>query len=149
MDWTDFQLLYWFFKDSNKVIYLGTPDILKFTLMNSKETYYVSPEKLSLKSPKLKKFEESPDDLDISQLPKKVDCIVNYLPLNIVTSFKVMGRFLDLLDSDKKVLIKMQVPKKQAQYTEVMVHDLLPQFKISPMSYLNIEGHRYILGKKI
>ncbi len=149
MDWTDFQLLYWFFKDSNKVIYLGTPDILKFTLMNSKETYYVSPEKLDLNSPKLKKFEENPDDLELSRLPKKVDCLVNYLPLNIVTSFKVMGKFLDLLTPDKKILIKMQVPKKQVQYTEVMVHDLLPQFNISPMSYLDIEGHRYILGKKI
>ena len=149
MDWTDFQLLYWFFKDSNKVIYLGTPDILKFTLMNSKETYYVSPEKLDLNSPKLKKFEESPEDLELSRLPKKVDCLVNYLPLNIVTSFKVMGKFLDLLTPDKKILIKMHVPKKQAQYTEVMVHDLLPQFNISPMSYLDIEGHRYILGKKI
>ncbi|RLJ00788.1 MAG: hypothetical protein DRP06_01130 [Candidatus Aenigmatarchaeota archaeon] len=149
MDWTDFQLLYWFFKDSNKVIYLGTPDILKFTLMNSKETYYVSPEKLDIKSPKLKKFEENPEDLELSRLPKKVDCIVNYLPLSIVTSFKVMGKFLDLLNPDKRVLIKMQVPKKQAQYTEVMVHDLLPQFNISPMSYLDIEGHRYILGKKL
>jgi hypothetical protein len=149
MDWTDFQLLYWFFKKGKKVLYLGTAEILRFTILNSKEVYYISPEKIEFKSPRLRKFVENPQELDLSLLPKKLDRIVNYLPFNIVTSFKIMGRYLDLLEPDKKVLIKIQVPKKQAQYTEVMVHDLLPQFKIAKLSYLNLEGYRYILGKKL
>jgi len=134
---------------AEKVLYLGTPEILKFTVLNSKEVYYVSPEKIELKSSRLKKFVESPQDFDVSLLPKKLDRIVNFLPFNIVTSFKVMGKYLDLLEPDKNVLIKLQVPKKQAQYTEVMLHDLLAQFKISKLSYLNIEGYGYIIGKKL
>jgi len=149
MDWTDFQLLYWFFMKAEKVLYLGTPEILKFTVLNSKEVYYVSPEKIEIKSSRLKKFVESPQDFDVSLLPKKLDRIVNFLPFNIVTSFKIMGKYLDLLEPDKNVLIKLQVPKKQAQYTEVMLHDLLAQFKISKLSYLNIEGYGYIIGKKL
>ena len=149
MDWTDFQLLYWFFKKGEKVLYLGTPEILRFTILNSKETYYISPEKVEFKNPRLKKFIENPQNFDLSLLPKKLDRIVNYLPFNIVTSFKIMSRYLDLLEPDKKILIKIHVPKKQAQYTEIMVNDLLPQFKISKLSYLDIEGYRYIIGKKL
>lgn len=149
MDWTDFQFLYWFFRKGEKVLYLGTPEILKFTILNSKEVYYISPEKIEFKSPKLKKFVGNPQEFDLSFLPKKLDKIINYLPFNIVTSFKIMSRYLDLLEPDKKILIRIQVPKKQAQYTEVMVHDLLPQFKISKLSYLDIEGYRYIIGKKL
>ncbi|RLJ01416.1 MAG: hypothetical protein DRP10_04135 [Candidatus Aenigmatarchaeota archaeon] len=134
---------------AEKVLYLGTPEILKFTVLNSKEVYYVSPEKIEIKSSRLKKFVESPQDFDVSLLPKKLDRIVNFLPFNIVTSFKIMGKYLDLLEPDKNVLIKLQVPKKQAQYTEVMLHDLLAQFKISKLSYLNIEGYGYIIGKKL
>ncbi len=149
MDWTDFQFLYWFFRKGEKVLYLGTPEILRFTTLNSKKVYYISPEKVEFKSPRLKKFVENPQEFDLSLLPKKLDRIINFLPFNLVASFKIMGKYLNLLEPDKKVLIKIQVPKKQAQYTEVMVHDLLPQFKISKLSYLDIEGYRYIVGKKL
>jgi len=149
MDWTDFQLLYWFFKKSGKVLYLGTPEILRFAILNSKEVYYVSPEKIDFKSPRLKKFVESPQDFDLSLLPKKLNRIINFLPFNVVTSFKVMSRYLNLLEPEEKILIKLQVPKKQAQYTDIMINDLLPSFNISKLSYLNIEGYKYVIGKKL
>jgi len=149
MDWTDFQLLYWFFKKSGKVLYLGTPEILRFAILNSKEVYYISPEKIDFKSPRLKKFVESPQDFDLSLLPKKLNRIINFLPFNVVTSFKIMSRYLNLLEPEEKILIKLQVPKKQAQYTDIMINDLLPPFNISRLAYLNIEGYKYVIGKKL
>lgn len=149
MDWTEFQLLYWFFSKGERVVYLGTPELLRFTILNSKEVYYISPEKVLLKSPRLRKFEENPETFDISLLPKKLDRIINYLPLSLVTSFKVMSKYLNLLEQDKRILIRVNVPKKQAQYIQVMVHDLLPEFKLALVSYLTLEGHKYIIGKKL
>ncbi len=149
MDWTEFQLLYWFFRKGERILYLGTPELLRFTISNSKEVYYISPEKVLLKSPRLRKFEENPENFDISILPKKLDRIVNYLPLSLVTSFKVMGKYLNLLEQDKRILIRVNVPKKQAQYTDVMVHDLFPEFKLALVSYLTLEGQKYIIGKKL
>ncbi len=102
MDWTDFQFLYWFFKKGEKVMYLGTPEILRFTTLNSKKVYYISPEKVEFKSPRLKKFVENPQEFDLSLLPKKLDRIINFLPFNLVASFKIMGKYLNLLEADKK-----------------------------------------------
>ncbi len=149
MDWTEFQLLYWFFKKSDKVLYIGTPELLEFAVANSKETYYVSPEKIIMKHPRLKKFEENPELFDLSRLPKKLDRIVNYLPLNLMTSFKVIGKYIELLEHGQNILIKANVPRKQMQYMDMIIQDIFPEFKLIFVSYIEIEGQKYILGKKL
>ncbi|OYT42633.1 MAG: hypothetical protein B6U88_03085 [Candidatus Aenigmarchaeota archaeon ex4484_56] len=149
MDWTDFQLMYWFFRRGDIVLYIGSPDILKFTLINSKEVYYISPEKVGIKSPKLKNLNYNVDNVPKEMLPKKVDKIINFLPMNIVTSFKIMGNFIDLLDNEKQILVKLEIPKKQSQYSEMLVNELLPEFKLSSIANITIEGNKYIVCKKI
>lgn len=149
MDWTDFQILYWFFKKSHTVLYLGNIDLLNFTLQNARQTYFISPEKVNIEHPNLRKFEENPDSIDLSLLPRKVDRIINLLPLNVITSFKVMDRFLDLLEVDKKFLIRIEVPPKQIRYSNLIIQDLLPKLNLSKISYLELEDSKYLIGKKL
>lgn len=149
MDWTDFQILYWLFKKANTVLYLGNIDLLKFTLQNAEQVYFVSPEKIGIERGNLKKFEENPESLDLSLLPKKVDRIINLLPLNVITSFKVMGRFLDLLEKDMKFLVQLEIPKKQDRYSNLIFQDLLPKLNLSQVSCMEIEGTNYLIGKKL
>jgi hypothetical protein len=149
MDWTDFQILYWFFKKSGRVLYLGDIDLLNFTLLNADEVYFISPEKINIENPKLKKFEENPEYFDLANLPESFDRIINFLPMNIITSFKIMGRFMNLIGKDKKLLIKIEVPKKQVKYSDIILGDLLPKLNIEKISYLEIEDCKYIIGKKL
>lgn len=149
MDWTDFQILYWFFRKADKVLYLGNVELLNFTLLNSKEVYFISPEKITLEKPNLKKFEDNPEYFDISLLPKKINRIINLLPMNIITSFKVMGHFLKLLEKDKKFLVRIELPKKQERYANLIINDLLPKFNVAKIAYLKIEDSNYIIGKKL
>ncbi len=149
MDWTDFQILYWFFRKANTVLYLGNIDLLNFTLKNAEKVYFVSPEKIELEKHNLKKFEENPEYMDLSLLPKKVDRIINLLPLNVVTSFKIMGRFLNLLEKDMKFLVQLEIPKKQDKYSNLIFQDLLPKLNAAQISYVEIEDTNYLIGKKL
>jgi len=149
MDWTDFQILYWFFKKANIVLYLGNIDLLNFTLQNANQVYFVSPEKVELEKHNLKKFEENPESIDLSLLPKRVDRIINLLPMNIVTSFKMMGRFFDLLEKNARFLVQLEIPKKQDRYSNLIFQDLLPRLNSSQVAYLEIEDTNYLIGKKL
>jgi hypothetical protein len=149
MDWTDFQILYWFFRKSGTVLYLGDIDLLNFTLVNADVVYFVSPENLKIEHPKLKKFQENPEYFDISNLPKKFDRIVNLLPMNIITSFKIMGRFLNLLEIDQKFLVRLEISKRQTKYSNLIINDLLPKFNAEKISDLEIEESEYLIGKKL
>lgn len=149
MDWTDFKNLYWFFDKAERVLYLGAPDLLKFASLTSKEMYYVSPEHIELNSPRVIKLDCNPDELELSRLPNKIDRIINCLPLSLITSFKVMSKFMDLLPVNGSVLIKTQIPKKQTQYTKMMIENMFSQFYLSLQSFVEIDDEIYVIGKKI
>ena len=149
MDWTDFQILYWFFKKSGRVLYLGEIDLLNFTLLNAEEVYLVTPQKINLKNPRLKKFEENPEYLNLSDLPRSFDRIINFLPMNIVTSFKIMGRFVGLLGKNKKLLIKVEAEKKQMKYCDIILDELLPKLNLEKVMCFEMEGNKYVIGKKL
>lgn len=148
MDWDEFRVAQLVFEKNRSYLYLGKTDLLDLTLANSKEVVLISPEKVEVKHPVLRVIEDLPEEVDLNYLPETIDCIVNLLPLKLPISFKVMARFVKVLNTDGFVLVKLDIPKEQESYMEYILKDSLKDAGLVEVARINVSGDMFFIGKK-
>ncbi|MGC9310408.1 MAG: hypothetical protein ACP5E4_01645 [Candidatus Aenigmatarchaeota archaeon] len=147
MDWDDFSALHGVFGKNRAFLHLGDPELLQTALANAKEVVWVTPEKPDVRHSLLKVIESLPEELELDYLPR-IDTIVNCLPLNLATSMRLMGRYMDALNDGGYVIVRLNLMKEQEHYMDFILKDTTDKMGIERVSVVNMDGKRYFIGKK-
>jgi hypothetical protein len=79
---------------------------------------------------------------------EKVNCIVNELRLDIISSFQILGRFIGLLKDDGKVLSYLSTKNRTPEEAKELAEGLFKSLGLKVKEYYSTDEGLYVLARR-